>query len=182
MRLVNSTSDLSQPSSGSLLTPTFSLPLVQSLNRKRPKPYALGGRDAPHQNPPYYTLKSLMERNNHAFIDIPKLTSKAASLMRSTRSLAHILCLRSGKAQHPITVVHWALTYIMMNTQGVICLLASSSSRFTWRTKSGVTSNGSEVVGEAGEGKAATILDGAEFGVCGYLQRGRCEPSLSTLS
>lgn len=35
--------------------------------------YALGASDQPHGDPPVYTLKSLMEKNGHDFIDILKI-------------------------------------------------------------------------------------------------------------
>jgi hypothetical protein len=49
---------------------------VPSLQRRSHfKPYALGGVDAhgPTDNPPYYTLATLMAQNNHTFIDILKI-------------------------------------------------------------------------------------------------------------
>jgi hypothetical protein len=44
------------------------------------KPYALGGVDAhgPSDNPPFYTLATLMAQNNHTFIDILKIDIEGA--------------------------------------------------------------------------------------------------------
>lgn len=44
------------------------------------KPYALGGVDAhgPNDNPPTYTLATLMAQNNHTFIDILKIDIEGA--------------------------------------------------------------------------------------------------------
>ena len=42
------------------------------------KPYALGGKDAPHDSPPFYTLATLMAQNNHTFIDILKIDIEGA--------------------------------------------------------------------------------------------------------
>ena len=44
------------------------------------KSYALGGVDVhgPNDDPPYYTLASLMAQNNHSFIDILKIDIEGA--------------------------------------------------------------------------------------------------------
>ncbi|KZP34203.1 hypothetical protein FIBSPDRAFT_719945 [Athelia psychrophila] len=42
------------------------------------KSYALGGRDAPNESPPVYTLATLMAQNNHTFIDILKIDIEGA--------------------------------------------------------------------------------------------------------
>lgn len=42
------------------------------------KSYALGGKDAPNQSPPVYTLATLMAQNNHTFIDILKIDIEGA--------------------------------------------------------------------------------------------------------
>jgi len=54
---------------------------VPSLKRRAHfKPYALGGVDAhgPTDNPPFYTLATLMAQNNHTFIDILKIDIEGA--------------------------------------------------------------------------------------------------------
>jgi len=49
-------------------------------HRSHFKPYALGGVDAhgPNDNPPTYTLATLMAQNNHTFIDILKIDIEGA--------------------------------------------------------------------------------------------------------
>lgn len=42
------------------------------------KPYALSGIDAHQDSPPQYTLRSIMEQNNHTFIDILKVDIEGA--------------------------------------------------------------------------------------------------------
>jgi len=41
-------------------------------------PYALGSADAPHANPPTYTLQTLMKMNGHDFVDVLKVDIEGA--------------------------------------------------------------------------------------------------------
>lgn len=41
-------------------------------------PYALAGTDAPHEDPPKFTLQTLMRQNGHRFIDVLKIDIEGA--------------------------------------------------------------------------------------------------------
>lgn len=65
-------------------------------------PYALGGSDAPHSEPPYYTLQSLMKRNGHTFIDILKVDIEGAEFSSIDSFINYFAPSSSSQATLPI--------------------------------------------------------------------------------